>query len=489
MGVLQELGSLQRDVGSVLILLGLATILPLGVCVYYAEWQALFPMLSATVVFLALGGVCRLYPKAVRTPRNSLSIAATALVWIFVSFLGCLPFVMTGLSGLDALFESMSAWTGTGFTVVHNIEEWPKTILFWRSFMQWIGGLGIIAFMLTIASKSGLISRGMYRSEGHTEAFMPSIIATAMQMWKIYVLLTAVSVLAIMAAGLDLWDAVNVAFCAISTGGMSIYTDGISHFDNFTLEMVLVPIMLAGALPFRLYYLVYVHRSFREILTDRILHLMAAVFLFVAVFLTADLYLGGSSLTESFRHGVFMAGTAVSSTGFQNTSMEYWGAATLIFLGIFILVGGAAGSTAGGIKINRVQVLFEAMIWWFRKTVLTPRAVTLMRHDGKVLAGKDADMLVSRSLLLILLYILLMAGTLILILHDPYFTRDVAGTIYDVFSCAGNNGASAGMIGPFMPDYAKVLLFFVMWIGRLEIIPVIILVWGIFRKFELRPGK
>lgn len=154
--------------------------------------------------------------------------------------------------------------------------------------MQWIGGLGIIAFTLTVASRSGLVARGLYRSEGRSEAFMPSVIATAFQMWKIYVVLTIISLLAIMATGLDLWDAVNVAFCAISTGGMSIYADGISHFQNFGLEIVVIPIMLAGALPFRLYYLVCTNRSFKEIVSDRVLHLLVAVFFLVAAVLTCD---------------------------------------------------------------------------------------------------------------------------------------------------------------------------------------------------------
>jgi len=490
MGIFRELASVGHDLGAVFLLIGLATILPLGVGAYYQEWDALFVMGQATLLFLLLGASLRLLPKGSKPARNSLSIAATALVWIFVSFLGCLPFLFTGMGMLDAAFESMSAWTGTGFTLATNVEDWPKTLLFWRSFMSWIGGLGIIAFTLTVASRSGLVTRGLYRSEGRSEAFMPSVIATAFQMWKIYVVLTVISLLAIMATGLNLWDAVNVAFCAISTGGMSIYADGISHFQNFGLEMVLIPIMLAGALPFRLYYLVYTNRSFKEIISDRVLHLLVAVFLLVAAVLTCDLILFNNyTLADAVREGFFMSGTAISSTGFQNTTMAGWSAAMILFLAVFVLIEGGSGSTSGGIKLDRIQVMVEAMVWWFRKTIVSPRAYIPMRHDGKSVAGKDADMLIAKSLLLIILYILLVVATLVILLHDPYFSKDFIGTMYDVFSCVGNNGSTAGMVGPDMPDYSKVVMYVAMWIGRLEIIPVIILVWGLFRRFELHLGS
>ena len=489
MGLLRELAALAHDAGAVLFLIGAATFLPLILGCLWQEWDALIPMATATVLLLGIGAVLRLLPKGEKPARGSLSIATTALIWVLVSFLGCFPFLFAGMNMLDAAFESMSAWTGTGFTLAVNLEAWPKTLLFWRSFMQWIGGLGIIAFTLTVASRSGLMARGLYRSEGRSEAFMPSVIATAFQMWKIYVVLTVVSIGAIMATGLDLWDATNVALCAIATGGMSIYTDGISHFQNAALEMVVVPIMLAGALPFRLYYLVYVNRSFQEILKDRVLHLMVAVFFFVSAVLTVDLLIQGVMPGEALREALFMAGTAISSAGFQNTTLVGWSAATMLFLSVFLLIGGASGSTAGGIKLDRIQVMFEAMVWWFRKTVVSPRAYIPLRHDGRAMAGKDADMLIAKSLLLILLYIVMVVAVVILFLHDPYFSRDVTATVYDVFSCVGNNGSTAGMIGPDMPDYAKVIAYLAMWIGRLEIIPVIILVWGIFRGFEFRLGS
>ena len=178
-----------------------------------------------------------------------------------------------------------------------------------------------------------------------------------------------------------------------------------------------------------------------------------------------------------------MAGTAVSSTGFQNTDFSCWGVVPIMFLTLFVLVGGAQGSTAGGMKLDRIRILLETLAWWFKKTLLSPRAALPMKHNDKLIGSKDANSLISRSLMQILLFVFLMVLTQIILLHDPYFAANTLGTIFDVFSCVGNNGCSMGVIGAGMPDYANIILFFVMWIARLEIIPVMILIWGIFRGF------
>ncbi len=148
------------------------------------------------------------------------------------------------------------------------------------------------------------------------------------------------------------------------------------------------------------------------------------------------------------------------------------------------MIEGGQGSTSGGIKLNRVQVMFEALGWWFKKTLQSPRAVIPMRHGGKPIYGKEGETLIAKSLLMILLFLLLLLGTLIVFLHDPYFSANLGNTIYDLCSCIGNNGSSTGVAGPLMPDYAKVIMFFVMWVARLEIIPVLILAWGILRGFD-----
>lgn len=484
MEFVKELPALGRDLGPALIFIGLLSFTAVGVGCIYREWTSIPPMLAASLTLCILGLIFRFLPQNGKKPRTSSSIAAVAFVWGLVGLCGALPFFIAEVSFVDAIFESMSAWSGTGFSVIGNIEEWPHVLLFWRSLMQWIGGLGIIAFALTIVSRVGF-NRGLSASESKSESFLPSVTSTAMHMWKIYAVLTVIAFIAILCTGVGIWDAINLALCSISTGGMSLYADGILHYQNFALEMVLIPIMFLGAIPFRLYYLTYTKHSFKEMLHDRVLQVMFVIFAVIAALMIGELvFVSGIPVVDAFRQGLFMAGTAVTSTGFQNTDFMIWGISPLIILAVFMLMGGPQGSTSGGFKIERIIILFESVVWWIKKMVSGPKAVITMRHEGKAIKSEDATPLISGSLVLILCFLLMQCLVLLIFMHDPYFLGNMSATIFDLFSCIGNNGASCGMIGPLMPDYAKVIVFFVMWIARLEIIPVLILLRGLFKGFN-----
>ncbi|HJJ48763.1 MAG TPA: TrkH family potassium uptake protein [Methanocorpusculum sp.] len=481
----RELAALGRELGPGLALIGAVLLVPLIVAVIYQEWNEFFWMGIPALILGGAGLLLRFgVPKTDRTPRAGLSIAATAFLWVVVALVCAVPFLSAGISYADAMFESMSCLSSTGFTVIAEPESMPHTLLFLRSFMQWLGGIGIVAFTLVIASKSGLIARGLYRSEGRTEAFMPSVIATAFQMWKIYAVLTVISLVLIMLTGVGLWDGVNLALCAVSTGGISLYADGIMHFANRGLEFVLIPVMIAGAVPFRLYYLTFIHRSVREIWHDGVFKLLVGAFVVAAAVILVELVAGGYVLSDAVCEALFMAASAVSSTGFQNTDFSLWSPVPLFVFMLFILIGGAQGSTSGGLKLDRVRILAETLVWWFKKALLSPRAVLHLKHNGKLVKDEEASEFISRPLMLIILFVGLIVVTLVVLLHDPYFAADSYKTIFDVFSCVGNNGCSLGVIGPGMPEYANYILFVVMWVARLEVIPVLILVWGVVRGFN-----
>jgi len=485
MELIHEFPALGRSLGPGLFVIGLSSLTAFIVGCIFQEWDVLLWMLIVPMILCTLGVSLWVLPKTDKQPRTGTSIAATAVIWLLVGICGSLPFLYICPTFVDAVFESMSAWTGTGFSVVTNIESWPKTLLFWRSFMQWIGGLGIIAFALSVGKRSGLLRRGLYRSEGRTESFMPSVLTTALHMWKIYAILTAIAIIAILLTGVGIWDSINLALCTISTGGLSIYAAGISHFDNFALEMVLIPIMIAGAIPFRLYYLTYNRKSLKEALHDRVLHAILIIFGILSVIIILELILSnGFTIPEALRQGLFMAGTAVSSTGFQNTSFVGWGIAPLILLGIFMLIGGAQGSTAGGFKIERILIVIESIKMWIRRAILSPRTVISMHHNNKIVDDNNARKIIGNAFILIIFSVCLILVTFIIFMHDPYFSSNSLHTLFDLMSCFGNNGVSSGMIGPLMPDYAKIIITIEMWIARLEIIPVMILIWGCIRGFN-----
>ena len=486
MELLRQFPALARTLGSGLIFIGLIPLAAIAVACIYAEWDTIIPMLFVAGSLCAAGIILRFIPQNGVKPTPSLFVAMTVILWGFVALCGSFPFLFEGLSFIDAAFESMSAWTGTGFSVAANIEEWPHAFLFWRSLMEWVGCLGIIVFALSVTAKSGF-SRGLFRTEGRVDTFLPSVRDTAHHMLIIYLIITIFAVAAIFCTGVGIWDAVNLALCGVSTGGMAMYPDGIAHYNNFGLEMVLIPVMFLGAIPFRLYYLLYKKSSIKKVLHDRVLFAMLIVFAALAVFLVIDLiFSSGLSFEEAFRQGVFMAGSAVSSTGYQNTTLLSWSPAVLLILSIFLFIGGAQGSTAGGIKMDRILVVLESIVWWMKKTISSSKAVISMRHDGKAVKDDEAASLISWSAVVILCFVALLVGVLIILLHDPYFSSNISGTIFGVVNCVANTGASAGLIGPDMPAYAKIIFIFVMWAARLEIIPVIILINAVVRGIRAK---
>lgn len=215
----EQFSIIAPDIGNIFRYMSAATALPLVVAGIYREWDMILPMASVPIVLFLLGTLLVRVPRREREAPLSAALMAVALIWLIIALVSALPFTLgLGISYLDAVFEAMSGWTDTGLTMMRSVEDLPRTLLFWRSLMQWLGGIGIIAFTVAMASRTGLTQFRLYRSEGRSEALMPSVVATGMEMWKIYLVLTAVSIGLILLSGIPLWDAVNIALVAIATG-------------------------------------------------------------------------------------------------------------------------------------------------------------------------------------------------------------------------------------------------------------------------------
>ena len=261
---IEQFSTIAPDIGNIFRYISIGTAVPLIVAVVYREWEMILPMLSVPVTLFLLGTLLARTPRQEREAPLSAALMAVALIWLIMALTSALPFSLgLGIPYLDAVFEAMSGWTDTGLTMMRSVDDLPRTLLFWRSLMQWLGGIGIVAFTIAMASRTGLTQFRLYRSEGRSEALMPSVVATGMEMWKIYLILTAASIGLILLSGVSLWDAVNIALSAISTGGFSVHSAGVPYYNNPLLEVLIVPVMIAGALPFKLYYLLYRHREVR----------------------------------------------------------------------------------------------------------------------------------------------------------------------------------------------------------------------------------
>ncbi|WP_214084379.1 TrkH family potassium uptake protein [Methanoculleus sp.] len=472
------------DLGLIFLFIALISCTPFLVGFWYGELELLLPMASAPAGFGIVGVWLAGVPKAEGEARLSVAVSAVALIWLAAALIGALPYTFgLGISYTDSVFEAMSGWTGTGLSLLPSVETTPRTILFWRSLTQWMGGLGIVAFTIALAGRSGLTRFRLYRAEGRSETFMPSVVATAIEMWRIYLVLTALALGLVLLSGISLWDATNVVMTAISTGGFSVHTAGILYYNSPLLEMLVVPVMIAGALPFKLYFLLYYRRTF-GLFADRQAILLFALIVAGCTAVTFDLVsISSLAPAEALREGIFMTVSGITCTGFQNADPGSWYGTTVMILAALMLIGGSAGSTAGGIKLGRIILGLEVLRWWFRRLHTGWRTITPLRHDGRPILEHLPEYEVSKSMLVVVLFVLMVAVATLLLLHlAPQDGFDSADVIFEVVSAAANVGISTGFVNPGMSPAAKWLFIAVMWTGRLEIVPVIALVAGAARR-------
>ncbi|MDI6719745.1 MAG: TrkH family potassium uptake protein [Methanomicrobiales archaeon] len=474
-----------NDIGSIFELVGLAAFAPFAVLTIYQEWEMILPMASAPFSFVLLGYLLRRIPRGNHAPHLSIALATAALAWFAIALVGSLPFILgLQMTFTDSVFEAMSGWTTTGFTMMTSLDTAPRTLIFWRSFMQWMGGIGVIAFTVTMQTASGLARSRLFRSEGRPEAFMPSAVSTGRRLWGIYAVLTLLFIGLVMLAGLPLWDATNLVMSTLSTGGFTVHDAGIRFYDNAALEGVLVLVMIAGALPFKIYYLFSVKRQF-GIFRDAVVLLFLSLALTASAIVSLDLYLtDGYTLFRAVREGIFIAVSGITCTGLQNSDLNLWAAAPLILVIMLMFIGGAAGSTAGGIKVNRLVLAYEALVWWFKRFFVGRRVIVPFRYEGRILPKDVSELEISKNMLIVVLWALTLVLSLMLVLHlyaTPYTPYEV---LFEHASAMSNVGLSVGFMTPASPAANKWIFILLMWIGRLEILPVIVLIVGLLRGFE-----
>ncbi len=472
-----------HDVGTIFITLSFATGLPLVVSILFQEWHLLIPMATVPFTLQILGRTLTLKPRREGEESTFTAFGAIAVIWLACALIGAFPFtIATGMPYIDAVFEAMSGWTSTGLSLVPSVDALPYTLLFWRTYMQWLGGIGIVAFTIALAHRSDLTRFRLYRFEGRTEALMPSVVATGLQMWKIYITLTVLSTGLLLISGITVWDATNIAMTAISTGGFSIHTEGITYYHNGLLEMLVIPIMIAGALPFKLYYLM-VRKKKISFFGDE----QAWLLFFLIMVGTFVVFYDLSTLNRlepvsALRQSLFMTVAGITCCGFQITSPYLWAKPTVFFLTFLMMIGGSSGSTAGGIKLSRVVLGIQGQIWWFRRIFISKHALIPFRYGGKVIPKRIAELEVSKNMLIILLYNFFIFVILILVLHFQSQMFDTSTILFEIVSAMSNVGISTGFTSPAMVDSVKMCFIITMWVGRLEVVPVIALISGVFRR-------
>lgn len=463
-------------VGGVIRWFSAAFALPLVYAIFVRE--AWWPYALAGAIALLGGWAVERVSFTERDIRPREGFFVVAVAWVIIAFLGAMPFVVLGvLPPVDAYFEAMSGFTTTGATVLAHVEALPKALLLWRAFTQWLGGMGIIVLAVALLPKLGVGGSQLMDTEapGPTlEKLTPRIRETARLLWGIYAGLTALDVLLLVFVGRLSWfDAVAHAFTTLSTGGFSTRDAGFASFSE-AAQWITILFMICGGLNFALLYRAMARRQWRALLTDTETRFYMALLLGATIALV--LSLGANS--ETLRHSLFQAVSIMTTTGYASTDFEQWAPAAKMILLVLMFFGGCAGSTAGSIKVIRTWLVFRFIVRETRN-VIHPQAVLPIRVSGRVVSEE----IVRAVAIFAVLYVTIFAFGSIVLLWDVTRVGLNMGIIEAASAVAttlGNVGPGFGLIGPMstytqLPETSKVLLVFLMWAGRLELFPVIVL--------------
>jgi trk system potassium uptake protein len=501
-----------RDIGVLQMLLGGALLVPLLVALAWGELYSALAFFVAGLITVACGTAAwRLFRHAGEPERHHAMIIASA-GWMVSAGFGSLPFLLaawwtpeavaqafvpageTYLSSLfhfrnplHAFFEAMSGYTTTGMSMAVHPPSIGHGLLFYRSQMQWIGGVGVIVLALAIIPRSRAVGGlDLFQSELGGMKLRPNIVGTARAIWKIYAALTAIIIIYLFCATIiampdypllhALFLAVNHAMSGVSTGGFSPLDGSVGGFGSAVMEMIHLLPMIVGAIAFPLYYEFLKRREFSVFRRDPQVRLMMAIFAIVIPLLMLSLY-WSARVANPLTEAIFQVVSAVSGTGWQTAAIGEWSAASIFLLAFgTMLIGGAAGSTSGGFKLIRAYVLLRAIQWRLKKIFLPAEAILPFRVGTRNLPASGMQREVADAAVLTFLYMVLLLVALAIVTHVAPPDVPLANVIFDTISAQGAMGLSSGFAHPEMPVVAEVLFIIQMWVGRLEIFPALVLV-------------
>ncbi len=478
--VFSNLKTVLKDLGSILVILGLLMLVLMIVSYLFNEFEVLKILFFTALLTLCLGLSLRYSCRNAKEPELKHAMITAASAWLVVPAISSLFFIfIEGMHPLDSLFEAMSGWTGTGLTMVAHPSSLTFTMQFWRSLMQWVGGIGVIVLMVSILARPGTGSFMMYKAETREEKIRPSVISTVRIIWWIYLLLTSIGIILFYFAGMALWEAINHAMTVIGTGGFSITENSMAFYNNPWIELAIMPMMILGAIPFLIHYKVLTGH-FRAFLKDMQCRALFVILLLLLIPLSVENYFSLSgNILRSLRFSSFQLISGLTCTGFQTYDVHLWSGTALGMVSIAMLIGGGAGSTAGGIKLIRAVLVWKGMSWSLTKSLLPKRAIKPFRFWDRLLDEEETNRIVSEANLIIILWLVFLFLGVGVLSHVVVPSHTLSEIIFEVASAQGNVGLSVGITGAGMSYIGKVMLILNMWIGRLEIIPVLML----FRAF------
>lgn len=509
---------LLKQIGAIQILLGLILFFPALVSLMYGEHFSALGFTVSSIIIVIIGYALYKFNDPAPEPLSRHALIIAALSWLSIACLGSIPFfVIAHVTPLDiaqqyvpagadynsslfffqnpinALFESMSAFTTTGLTMAVHEPSIGKGLLFYRSLAQWIGGAGFIVLALAVLRQSsGKAAMLLYGSESSGERLHPTIMDTARSIWKIYLGLTLFSSIILIVGSYfilpdynlkeNIFDSINHAMTGQSTGGFSTLDESIAGYNSRAMEILYMLPMLLGALSIPFYFKVIYQKQFNQFwknIQTRSIFIASAI---GGILLSLLLIESGTS-SEPFREGIFQFISAITTTGWQTANINTWDSSSVVFIVMTaMIVGGAAGATVGGIKIIRVLLILKGVQWHINSFFVSENVVQVVEFNQKRLLPKEMNKELASAGTFSFLYLILVLFSTIITYFYMGQDYTITDALFESASAQGTVGLSCGITGPSMSTVLKITYFFQMWIGRLEIIPVLVLlrtiIWG-----------
>ena len=467
-----------RFIAQILILEGLFMLPAAGISAGYGEWRSVQSFLLTMVLILATWGILMLLcRKAPKTMGAKDGLVCVGLSWIIMSIFGCLPFWFSREipNYVDAFFETVSGFTTTGASILSDVEALPWGMLYWRSFTHWVGGMGVLVFLLAVGPGEGNKGFTMHllRAESPGPSvgkLVPKMRKTAAILYVIYIGLTIINFLFLIAGRMPVIEAVCTALGTAGTGGFGIKNDSLASYSPYIQNVTTVFMILFGV-NFSCYYLLLL-RQFKGVFKDEELRLYFGIILAAILLIVLDVRDLYATLEETIRHVAFQVGSIITTTGFSTVDFDLWPSFSKTILVCLMMVGACAGSTGGGMKIARLMLITKSLRRNIRKT-LNPRKVMAVRNNGIVIDEQILD----NTNAYLAAYVLIIVAIFVIISLDGFSV----GTNFTAVICTFNNiGPGLEAVGPtcnfsIFSDFSTFVLSIGMLAGRLEIFPILVL--------------
>ena len=459
--------------GKVLLIEGVLMVLPVVCGLFYGESQIFYYIILAAL-YVGIG-----FAVSFKKPKNMTvfikdGCVATALSWIVLSACGCIPFMLTGEipSFTDAMFETASGFSTTGASILTNVEAMSHTSLMWRSLTHWIGGMGVLVFLLAVVPMAGGSNMNLMRAESPGPSvgkIVPKVRTTAKMLYLIYLAMTVAEIIILFACGMPLFDSVCSAFGTAGTGGFGVRNDSFTSYAPHIQWIVAVFMIMFGA-NFNFYYYLttrQVSKAFK-MSEVKVYLIVVAVVTAIICFSVRNLY---GSFGEALRHSFFQVSTIITTTGFATADFDLWPTVARFLLLVLMIIGACASSTGGGIKIARFQIMFKTIKREIH-TYIHPRTVKKIHVDGKTV---DSDIEHSVALYFFI-YLLTFTFSMFIVAFEGH---DLVTVFSSVAATLNNIGPGLSMVGPtqnysFFSNISKWVFIFDMLAGRLELMPLIV---------------